>query len=92
MKWILMFLCLFGCQQDEIIFHTVRKNVKVESSDPNVQIVQTVECLEKCIPPTKCNRINGKCEGKAKDKTSPIKLFESDTELVFDNSTGRLYR
>ncbi len=92
MRWLLLFILLFGCQQDEIVFRTVKKAHK-EEQQIETQLVETKECPQTCTPPSSCDRSTGTCTGRAikKENSTKMNVKEGDTTLVFDNRTGRLY-
>jgi len=93
MRWLLLFILLFGCQQDEIVFRTVKKAPHKEEQQIETQLVETKECPQTCTPPSSCDRSTGTCTGRAikKENSTKLNVKEGDTTLVFDNRTGRLY-
>ena len=92
MRWLLLFILLFGCQQDEITFKVVKKAHK-EEQQTETQLVEMKECSQTCTPPSSCDRSTGTCTGRAikKENSTKLNVKEGDTTLVFDNRTGRLY-
>lgn len=86
MKWLVLMLCLFGCQQDEMMFRTIRRVPQA----PAAQIILFKECSLACEPPSYCDTATGKCAGKA-IKNSPSSKKEGETELVLDKRYGRPY-
>lgn len=92
MRWLLLFILLFGCQQDEITFKVVKKAHK-EEQQTETQLVEMKECPQTCTPPSSCDRSTGTCTGRAikKENSTKLNVKEGDTTLVFDNRTGRLY-
>lgn len=92
MRWLLLFILLFGCQQDEITFKVVKKAHK-EEQQTETQLVEMKECPQTCTPPSSCDRSTGTCTGRAikKENSTKMNVKEGDTTLVFDNRTGRLY-
>lgn len=100
MKWLLLFILLLGCQQDEIIFRVVKKAHK-EEQQTETQYAESrgpASPCGSCPPKTVCNTKTSRCEGLANTKqsitpsSSPSVLSQKpETTLVYDNHNERTY-
>lgn len=104
MKFLFALFLLFGCQQDEMTFRTVRRVNSVNLPQIESKVVKSTskECSLPCNPPSYCDTTTGTCKGVSNDiNTNEPKQKEyhllngnlkPESALVFDRRTGRMYR
>lgn len=105
MKFLFALFLLFGCQQDEMTFRTVRRvnSVNIPQIESKVVKSTSKECNAPCTPPAYCDHNDGVCKGMSNgSNVSPnsslrdLKLLNGDlkpeSSVVFDVRTGRMYR